>query len=221
MKQLIEKDPDYFDPYLFLSEIFRAENSEEEAEKLLNEAYNRAIELITDKKGNWPDVLAWLWYENRHIISTIVNKAVFLWKAKKNDEALEIFRKNQEEGLVLNSSNAIDTEFICSCCGCCCGMLSAHQKVPDPSSFWINNFHAEIDSELCTGCQTCVDRCQTGAIRFRKKTNISTINEKKCIGCGNCVAVCPEEAIQLVKVEEEYIPPQTVEDLYDEIKSNR
>jgi ferredoxin len=137
------------------------------------------------------------------------------------EEALEIFRKNQDEGLVLNSSNAIDTEFICSCCGCCCGMLSAHQKVPDPSSFWINNFHAEIDSELCAGCQTCVDRCQTGAIRFRKKTNISTINEKKCIGCGNCVAVCPEEAIQLVKAEVEYIPPQTVEDLYDEIKSNR
>lgn len=137
------------------------------------------------------------------------------------EEALEIFRKNQEEGLVLNSSNSIDAEYICSCCGCCCGMLGLHQKIPDPSSFWINNFNAEIDSELCAGCQTCVDRCQTGAIKFKKSKNISMINKKKCIGCGNCVAVCPEEAIQLVKVENEYVPPQTFDDLYDEIKSNR
>ena len=137
------------------------------------------------------------------------------------EEALEIYRKNQEEGLVLNSSNAIDTDFICSCCGCCCGLLSAHQLMPDPSSFWINNFHAEIDSDLCVGCQTCIERCQVGAIKFKKSKNLSLINLKKCIGCGNCVAVCPEEAIQLVKVEDETIPPQTVDDLYNEIKSNR
>ena len=137
------------------------------------------------------------------------------------EEALEIFRKNQEEGLVLNSSNSIDTEFICSCCACCCGMLGIHQKIPDPSSFWINNFNAEIDSELCAGCQSCVDRCQAGAIKFKKSKNISIINEKKCIGCGNCVVVCPEDAIQLVKVEKESVPPETFDDLYDEIKANR
>lgn len=137
------------------------------------------------------------------------------------EEALEIFRKNQEEGLVLNSSNSIEAEFVCSCCGCCCGMLHAHQLIPDPSVFWIHNFYAEIDSESCVGCQTCVERCQAGAIKFRKKTNISSINKKKCIGCGNCVTVCPEEAIQLVKVEKESVPPETFDDLFDEIKSNR
>lgn len=137
------------------------------------------------------------------------------------EEVLEIFRKNQEEGLVLNASNSIEAEFICSCCGCCCGMLSAHQKLPDPSAYWINNFYAEIDSELCVGCQTCVERCQAKAIKFRSKTNLSSINKKKCIGCGNCVAVCPEEAIQLVKVEKESVPPETFDDLFDEIKSKR
>ena len=100
-------------------------------------------------------------------------------------------------------------------------MLHTHNLLPDPSSFWINNFYAELDSELCAGCQTCVERCQAGAIKFKKSKNISIINRNKCIGCGNCVAVCPEEAIQLVKVENESIPPKTFDDLYDEIKANR
>ena len=137
------------------------------------------------------------------------------------EEALEIFRKNQQEGLVLNSSNSIEAEFICSCCGCCCNMLHAHHLMPDPSSFWIHNFYAEIDSESCVGCQSCVERCQARAIKYRNKTNLSSINKRKCIGCGNCLAVCPEEAIQLVKVEKESVPPETFDALFDEIKSNR
>ena len=142
-------------------------------------------------------------------------------RAASKEEALETLRKNQEEGLVLNSSNSQKAEFICSCCGCCCGMLHAHHILPDPSIFWINNFYAEIDSDLCIGCQTCVPRCQANAIKFKKSKNLSIVNLKKCIGCGNCVAVCPEEAIQLIKKENESVPPETFEDLLDTMKSNR
>jgi len=93
LKKLIEKDPDFLDSYLFLYEILQDEGNLPEAEKVLNDAYERALKLITDKKGNWPDILEWGWLENRHIIRTILNKAVSLWKNKKIDNALDLFRK--------------------------------------------------------------------------------------------------------------------------------
>jgi len=73
--------------------ILLEENKNREAEVILDEAYRRALALITDEKGNWPDSLPWGWLENRHIIRTLVNKAVSLWDQGKTDEALEMFRK--------------------------------------------------------------------------------------------------------------------------------
>ncbi len=93
LKQLIEKDPDFLDSYLLLYEILQDEGNLSEAEKVLNDAYERALKLITDKKGNWPDILEWGRLRNRHIIRTILNKAIWLWENKKIDNALDLFRK--------------------------------------------------------------------------------------------------------------------------------
>ena len=91
--KLIEKDPDFLDSYLFLYQIYQDEGKLQDAEKLLDEAYNRAIKSITDKKGNWPDIMEWEWLENRHITRTILSKAIALWRDKESDDALEILRK--------------------------------------------------------------------------------------------------------------------------------
>ena len=93
MKKLIEKDPDFLDSHVLLYQILQDEDNPAETEKILDEAYNRAIKLITDKHGNWPDVLEWGWLENRHIIRAILNKAILLWDKNKTEEALDIFRK--------------------------------------------------------------------------------------------------------------------------------
>lgn len=93
LKQLIEKDPDFLDSYLRLYEILQDEGNLPEAEKVLDEAYERAVKVITDKKGNWPDVLEWGWLENRHIIRTILNKAISLWRSGETDSALDLLRK--------------------------------------------------------------------------------------------------------------------------------
>jgi len=93
LKRLIEKDPDFLDSYLLLYQILQDEGDLSEAEKILDDAYERALKLITDKKGNWPDVLEWGWLENRHIIRTILNKAISLWKNGERDNALDLFRK--------------------------------------------------------------------------------------------------------------------------------
>jgi formate hydrogenlyase subunit 6/NADH:ubiquinone oxidoreductase subunit I len=130
-------------------------------------------------------------------------------------DALKILRENQKDGLVLQGENAKRPGFICSCCGCCCGVLSSLIEFPNVVNFLNPRYHAEIDSELCTGCGTCIEICQLQAIKTRKEK--SKVNLKRCIGCGNCVANCPEEAIKLVKNQKIKEPPETKEDMYEEI----
>jgi len=93
MKKLIKQDPNFLDPYLILYEIYQDEGMFDKAEKILDTAYERANNLITDKKGNWPEGLMWGFLENRHIIRTIFNKAVSLWDKEHRDEALDLLRK--------------------------------------------------------------------------------------------------------------------------------
>jgi len=136
-------------------------------------------------------------------------------RAMSKEEALEVLRKNEEEGLVLQGMNAKRPGFICSCCGCCCGVLSTLKEFPNVAQFLHPRYNAQIDPELCVGCETCIDRCQLDAIKSRKE--ISKVNIKRCIGCGNCVAVCPEEAITLIKRDKVDEPPENEEQMFEKI----
>lgn len=93
LEQLIKRDPYYLDPYLLLYMILEDEGNLKEAEKMLNNAYKRALKMITDENGNWPDIMRWGHIENRHIIRAILNKAILLWREKKTEEALDLLRK--------------------------------------------------------------------------------------------------------------------------------
>jgi ferredoxin len=132
------------------------------------------------------------------------------------EETLEILRKNEDDGLVLQPDDSQHLNFICSCCGCCCEFLSTLKSLASPGKFTITNYYAEVDSEMCTGCGTCEEICPMGAISLKKE--VSVIKHRKCIGCGNCVAKCPSEAIQLNKREREFTPYPTMDDLFDRIK---
>jgi NAD-dependent dihydropyrimidine dehydrogenase PreA subunit/DNA-binding transcriptional ArsR family regulator len=131
------------------------------------------------------------------------------------EEALELQRKNEEDGLVLQAGNSLRPHFICSCCGCCCPVLRGTRRFPRPVQFFSANFTAEVDEELCSGCETCLSRCQRQAIKI--VNDVSKVNWKKCIGCGNCVPTCPEEAIQLKKKDKEIDPYPTMDEMYDGI----
>jgi electron transport complex protein RnfB len=137
------------------------------------------------------------------------------------DEALDIIRKNEEDGLVLQPSNAQGPGFICSCCGCCCGILRLHKAIPNPVNYWATNYYAEVNHDLCTGCGICEERCQTGAMSLDDEKAISTVDLSRCLGCGNCVVACPEEAIELRKKDTEKIPPLTVEDMFEVIMAHK
>jgi electron transport complex protein RnfB len=137
------------------------------------------------------------------------------------EEALGISRQNEEEGLILQPSNAQKPEFICACCGCCCGMLRVQKMLPRPVDFWASNYHASVDAAACTGCETCVERCQVDAVTMDKKRGISAVNLAHCIGCGNCISSCPSGAMSLVKKEKESTPPETREELFEVMMAHK
>jgi len=56
-----------------------------------------------------------------------------------------------------------------------------------------------VDADLCTGCETCIERCQFGALSVPE--DVCVVDTKRCIGCGVCAIVCPESALEIVRVE--------------------
>jgi NAD-dependent dihydropyrimidine dehydrogenase PreA subunit len=137
------------------------------------------------------------------------------------DEAMSIIEQNQKQGLVLQPSNTEMVESICSCCGCCCGMLRIHRSLPKPLEFWASNFHAAVDMNICDGCGVCEKRCQAGAMRVSMKQKLAIVDLNRCIGCGLCVSTCPKEAISLLKNPTEIRPPETREDLFEIIMAKK
>lgn len=66
----------------------------------------------------------------------------------------------------------------------------------DKGKFDLEPITAEIDEELCGGCQICVGLCPFTAITYNKEKGISEINDALCKGCGTCVSACPSGAAQ-------------------------
>lgn len=129
------------------------------------------------------------------------------------DEALEMARLNEKEGLVLMPGNAQEPKFMCSCCSDCCLVLNLIKNYPKPAEAFASNYFASVNADLCTGVGDCIARCPLDAVTMVE--GVATIELARCIGCGLCVPVCPEDAIVMVKKEAETIPPMTMEDRFD------
>ena len=137
------------------------------------------------------------------------------------EEAKQIVINNEEAGLVMQPFNSKKVGGMCSCCGDCCGMLRSLKIQPNPAEAVQSNYYAQVEEELCTGCETCVDRCQMEAVEV--VDGISTVLLNRCIGCGLCVTTCPTEAIQLIKKSEDqlYEPPKSGVETYMRIMQER
>jgi len=137
------------------------------------------------------------------------------------EEALEILRKNEEAGLVPSPANAQRVGGMCSCCGCCCGVLKAIKLHNHPSSLVKSNYFAQVDQDLCSSCETCMERCQMEAIYM--DDDWAAIDLKRCVGCGLCVTTCPSKALSLrpKSPKEHYVPPAKPIDTYIQIAKER
>ncbi|MFX0209496.1 MAG: DUF362 domain-containing protein, partial [Candidatus Hodarchaeota archaeon] len=163
-------------------------------------------------------------HEEREICLTFSSGAYYylehgLGREITQEEALNLLDFAEQKGLVLNSGNAQKAFAMCLCCGDCCEYLGVLKTHPKPSSLVNSNYFAQVDEDLCSGCETCVDRCQMDAITI--VDDISTINLDRCIGCGLCVTTCPEDALTLQPKAEKIVPPANINELYMKIGNER
>jgi ferredoxin len=137
------------------------------------------------------------------------------------NEAISIIERNQKDGLILQPSNTQKAAFICSCCGCCCGMLSFQKHLPKPVDFWATNYFAVVDTTTCVGCGICEEKCQIRALRIKGQKQPAVVDLDRCLGCGVCVVNCPTRSISLSQKADLQVPPQTREALYDIIMAHK
>jgi Fe-S-cluster-containing hydrogenase component 2 len=135
------------------------------------------------------------------------------------DETLEILKKAQDDGLVLEMMNTLKPAVICTCCGDCCGYLTSVKKLSRPADFLPSNYYVKVDAELCSGCETCVNVCPMGARTI--SDNVSQVDVGRCIGCGVCVPACAAGATKLVKKEKVKSPPADTTAMYMQILDNK
>jgi heterodisulfide reductase subunit A-like polyferredoxin len=64
---------------------------------------------------------------------------------------------------------------------------------------------AQVDTENCVRCLTCVRSCPFDVPVFDEKEKVIKIDEALCHGCGVCACVCPRKAIQLNFYEDDQI----------------
>ena len=122
-------------------------------------------------------------------------------------EALAFLDEAERMGLVHTVSNvAKGVNYVCNCCGCCCGILRGIAEFGLKDSVAQANYFVFWDEQTCSLCGQCVFRCQTNAITV-DDTSVS-IDGRRCIGCGLCVTACPQQALVLaLKPEDEILVP--------------
>lgn len=136
-----------------------------------------------------------------------------------SDQAFALLEHAEDEGLILGLPNAQKLSFLCCCCSCCCPNLRFSKHMERPADMVFSNHRAEIDPELCTSCDVCVERCQMEAIASDGET--TEILEGRCIGCGLCVSSCPEDAITLKVKADVEAPPKDFKEIFDRVASER
>ncbi len=115
-------------------------------------------------------------------------------------EAIQMLQECEKEGLVHVSDNRQEVDHvICNCCQDCCmnwpSLRAGSRKFVVPS-----RFQAVVDPELCTACETCLDRCYFEAIGMTGVADTALVGADKCMGCGLCAVTCPTDAIRLKEV---------------------
>ncbi len=129
-------------------------------------------------------------YYQRNNIGRVIDKK----------ETLEILKKADKAGLVLQPSNAREIINICTCCGCCCQVLKNLKRHAKPASLVSTPFVVAANSETCEGCGVCEKRCQMNALKLEDETG--RLDTDQCIGCGLCVSTCPTNSLTLVRKPE-------------------
>ena len=131
------------------------------------------------------------------------------------EEACQILKKTEEEGLIHCVDNAEGgLEALCACCSCCC-MVIRSIKRGETNMGAPARFMAVTDQDRCNLCGKCKEICPVNAITISNEKK--TTNAHKCIGCGLCVSRCPEGACYMTPREKYPKMHRDVDALYSKI----
>lgn len=125
-------------------------------------------------------------------------------RVASREEILDLLRKADEHALVLQPGYAKEVNYICCCCGCCCGVLQSIKALPRPADHVASAFVARADAQTCSGCGTCLERCQMAALSMAGDHVV--LDDSRCIGCGLCVTTCPTGSLTLERKPEHRQP---------------
>jgi hypothetical protein len=76
------------------------------------------------------------------------NKRLNRGRAIDRTEVLDILQRAEKAGLVLQTGNARKAVYICTCCGCCCGVLRSIKNDIRPSSRVSSPFRVKPDKNI-------------------------------------------------------------------------
>lgn len=119
-------------------------------------------------------------------------------KSISSEEALEILKEANQEGLVHTVENHSGRlNILCNCCECCCISFKAIHEAGHEDAVAKSSYYANVDEEECIACSICAVRCPVNAVTVKKDKEPAKVNEEDCIGCGVCHPTCPVDAIEL------------------------
>lgn len=87
------------------------------------------------------------------------------------EEAFEIIRKAEANGLmhqIPNTDGPGKTHAICNCCGCGCFATRLASMYVNPDMVR-SNYVAQVDKDKCVACGECVENCPVNALKLGQK----------------------------------------------------
>lgn len=138
-----------------------------------------------------------------------------------HEEALEVIKKADQEGLVHFTDNTGEgIKHICNCCGCACFNVGPIRRRHVPRDMMMATyFLRKTCEEECIGCGNCVEICPVQAVTI--EDDVAKVDLDWCIGCGVCVPRCSADAIRLVEKEKKPAQSTDFAHLYTQINKER
>ena len=135
-------------------------------------------------------------------------------------EARQVLDTAEEAGLVHMSRNTTeDVDFICNCDRWHCEAISGVLKQSKPALFFNSGFQPRFDPDLCTACETCIERCPPEALAMGDN-DVPQVNLDRCFGCAVCATGCPSDAIVMEVKPDFPVPPKDTKELVTSLKAS-